>query len=231
MGRWDDKTTFKFVAAYLKHECLWNTNSDLYKNKALKADAIYDLDQTMGIRDFHEKQIKIKIKSIRSTYCQELKKIKESELSGTSPYIYVPTLKWFSMLHKCLNNLKPESTAVANENNLKTEDVLAWEFPDEITETEVEIKSKLIERQAVKRKHHGDDKTTLKLNNIKDASTNSLREDEFDMFGKLIATQLKSLPLMLALEAEENIQSLMTKIRRKHLKRTSTTNYASDESS
>lgn len=81
MGRWDDKTTFKFVAAYLKHECLWNTNSDLYKNKALKADAIYDLDQTMGIRDFHEKEIKIKIKSIR--YIQFLHIFVYTKLNST----------------------------------------------------------------------------------------------------------------------------------------------------
>lgn len=46
-------------------------------------------------------------------------------------------------------------------------------------------------------------------------------ENEFEIFGKHIGLQLKSLPLLLALEAQEYIQLYMNKIRREHLQKTS----------
>lgn len=63
--RWSEDTTTKFVEHYLKHECLWNIKSDAYKNKQIKNSAYEDLEKTMNISGFKEKEIKSKIKNLR----------------------------------------------------------------------------------------------------------------------------------------------------------------------
>lgn len=63
--RWNEDTTLKFVGYYLQHECLWNVKSELYKNKQSKQSAYVNLENEMDIPGFREKEIKMKIKSIR----------------------------------------------------------------------------------------------------------------------------------------------------------------------
>lgn len=48
-------------------------------------------------------------------------------------------------------------------------------------------------------------------------TTNSVVENEFEVFGKHVGLQLKSLPLLSALEAQEHIQLYLNRIRRQHL--------------
>lgn len=48
-------------------------------------------------------------------------------------------------------------------------------------------------------------------------STVGVEENEFEVFGKHVGLQLKSLPLLLALEAQENIQVYLNRVRRQHL--------------
>lgn len=50
--------------------------------------------------------------------------------------------------------------------------------------------------------------------------TNSTAEDEFEAFGKHVAVQLKSLPLIMALDVQEHIQLYLNRVRREHLKNT-----------
>lgn len=66
--RWSEETTLKFVSKYLEHECLWNIKSPHYKNKQMKQSAYMELENTMNIPGFGEKEIKLKIKNIRLVY-------------------------------------------------------------------------------------------------------------------------------------------------------------------
>ncbi|XP_050684976.1 uncharacterized protein LOC126979606 [Leptidea sinapis] len=60
----------------------------------------------VAIANFGVKEVETKIKSIRSTYAQELKKIKDSSKCGSgTDDIYKPTIKWFDMLHQALNSV------------------------------------------------------------------------------------------------------------------------------
>lgn len=109
MSRWNEDTTFQFVSEYLKYEALWNVKSELYKNRQAKQAAYANLEETMNIPGFTQKEIKIKIKNIRSTYSQELKKIKESMKSGAgTDSVYTPSLKWFRMADDTLRNIQSE---------------------------------------------------------------------------------------------------------------------------
>lgn len=44
------------------------------------------------------------------------------------------------------------------------------------------------------------------LKEIIDSNNSTVEETEFEVFGKYVGLQLKSLPLLLALEAQEQIQ-------------------------
>jgi len=55
-------------------------------------------------------------------------------------------------------------------------------------------------------------------------AVNSPVEDEFEVFGKHIGLQLQSMPLLLALEAQEHIQVYLNRLRRQHLQNSSDQN-------
>lgn len=62
------------------------------------------------------------------------------------------------------------------------------------------------------------------LKEIANTTNSTVEENEFEIFGKHIGLQLKSLPLLLALEAQEHIQLYLNKIRRQHLQNASELN-------
>lgn len=104
--RWSEHETHQFVKIYLRHECLWNPMQPDYrsKGKRLKAyrDIIAAFNDTTGIL-LNETELKIKIKNLRSTYSQEVSKIKQR----SSPnWTYTPNMKWFGEWHKCFSVLK-----------------------------------------------------------------------------------------------------------------------------
>lgn len=55
------------------------------------------------------------------------------------------------------------------------------------------------------------------LKQISETANCSHEENEFDVFGKHVALQLKSMPLLLALDAQEHIQMFLNRTRRQHL--------------
>lgn len=62
------------------------------------------------------------------------------------------------------------------------------------------------------------------LKEIADITNFTVEENEFEVFGKHISLQLKSLPLLLALEAQEHIQLYINRIRRQHFQNASEQN-------
>lgn len=86
--RWSEETTFKFVSEYVEHECLWNIKSPNYKNKQMKQSAYLDLEKTMNIPGFGEKEIKLKIKNIRLVLFLFILSISEAYLLLLLTYYY-----------------------------------------------------------------------------------------------------------------------------------------------
>lgn len=62
------------------------------------------------------------------------------------------------------------------------------------------------------------------LKEIADGTNLTVEENEFEVFGKHVGLQLKSLPLLLALEAQEHIQLYINRIRRQHIQNASVLN-------
>lgn len=74
MARWGDEKTFIFISLYRELPCLWNVSSPLYKNKIARENAYESLLEQMHDPNLNTKFIKNKMKNLRSTYHQELKK-------------------------------------------------------------------------------------------------------------------------------------------------------------
>ncbi|KAJ8710760.1 hypothetical protein PYW08_009275 [Mythimna loreyi] len=215
-GKWSEDITIKFVGEYVAHECLWNTKHPLNKNKIARLSAYRDIANKMNLPNIGEREIVVKIKNIRSTYCQEFKKIKESKLSGSGDY--VPSLKWFYILDPIMrkdDGLENTDDNVGNTSfqndsyNGGTVSQNNIEEPAENTLTEIEQprtlkKRRLQELESLLTKV----KEVCALNNAP-----PLEEHEFDIFGRSVAAQLKMLPLEKALQAQHYIQSYLTELR------------------
>ena len=72
--KWDCAVTIAFIQEYKVHECLWNFKSPVYKNKHMREAAYQEIVREMNIDGFGVPEVKNKIKNLRSTYAQELKK-------------------------------------------------------------------------------------------------------------------------------------------------------------
>lgn len=119
MSRWNEDTTLRFVREYRERECLWNTRTNIYKNKQAREGAYKEIEKIMGIEGFGVPEIKNKIKALRSTYSQEKKKIKVSKKKGTgSDDVYVPHVKWYKEMNEFLHCLEDNKRPM--ENNLIT---------------------------------------------------------------------------------------------------------------
>lgn len=104
--RWQSNLTLQFVRTYLKYECLWNPKHRDYQNRKKKEEA-YKL-VVHDLKDFIKldvNRVKFKIKSLRTTYRQEVDKILRK---STDPdHIYESTLIWFRAMDDCLKDIVP----------------------------------------------------------------------------------------------------------------------------
>lgn len=90
-----------FIDIYRKHKCLWKVKHSTYSNKALRTKAyqeLLDLYKTVE-EDATVETVKHKINNMRSAFRKELKKVKSSKRTGTSPDdIYIPSLWYYDSL-------------------------------------------------------------------------------------------------------------------------------------
>lgn len=97
----DNEMVMRFIRSYRENQCLWDFNSPAYKNKAARDLAYESLVCAMDLPGLTVTDVKNKIKNIRSTYCQELKKIQTAAMLGRDPY--VPSVFWFKELDSFLH--------------------------------------------------------------------------------------------------------------------------------
>ncbi|XP_022162352.1 uncharacterized protein LOC111028123 [Myzus persicae] len=91
----------EFHEVYRRHPALWNTKSDLSKNKHLKKLGIEDLIKLCQgkCNGADEAFVKGKINNLRTAYRRELNKVRLSKSTGSSADdIYVPSLWYFDLM-------------------------------------------------------------------------------------------------------------------------------------
>lgn len=108
----DNDMVLRFVRSYRENQCLWDFNSPTYKNKSARDEAYERLVLDMDMPGLTVLDVKNKIKNIRSTYCQELKKIQTAKMLGREPY--VPSVFWFKELDSFLHSNTTPRTDLAD---------------------------------------------------------------------------------------------------------------------
>lgn len=107
--KFNDEMVLRFIRAYRESSCLWDFQSPDYKNRDIRDAAYQHLVDIMDLPGFTVADVKNKIKNIRSTYCQELKKIQNCKILGKIPH--VPTCIWFKEVDSFLHcNTTPRET-------------------------------------------------------------------------------------------------------------------------
>lgn len=108
--RFTPEQTLQLVMLYREHECLWNFNSDDYKNVDLRKNALIQMCSDLNIKGFTVEDLKIKIKTIRSTYCIELAKI---EKTLDSDNVYRPRVIWFDAINSFIRDVTMKKRRVS----------------------------------------------------------------------------------------------------------------------
>ncbi|XP_046675639.1 uncharacterized protein LOC124364308 isoform X2 [Homalodisca vitripennis] len=259
----DNEMVLRFIRNYRENQCLWDFSSPAYKNKAARDEAYERLVAAMDLPGLTVLDVKNKIKNIRSTYCQELKKIQTARMLGREPY--VPSVFWFKDLDSFLHSNTTPRTEVADKkvpkyltkfHNLPPQSAPPTDFyyqqcpsveetnhsfpepPDgelplfvqqssvvSLAEDPEPAHSEVSEPQPKRRRRdRGDDdladqmRDAMKhLKNITSLLTSS--EDEFELFGRSVALQLKKMSLCTALTVQAKIQHLLSQYRISDIKR------------
>ncbi|KAI4455587.1 hypothetical protein MML48_9g00001466 [Holotrichia oblita] len=237
-NKWkNEDTTIKFVEYYREHECLWNVSLPIYKNKQPRESAIQKIVEAMNIPDFKTHDVKNKIKNLKSTYNQELIKIRKSEHSGMGTEdCYKPKIKWFAAMHGFIKfvDKKRESYSNLDEEQLipndqsQTQEV---QQPNQYSQDEVQetaqndnFHAPRVQPTPKRPKVSKRLKEVASCVNELKSLAGSLQlaeqpEDEFAIFGQSVAAQLKKMPLGEAICAQEEIQALLTRYRLRHINR------------
>ncbi|XP_075211005.1 uncharacterized protein LOC142318318 [Lycorma delicatula] len=106
----------KFTKLYRDKECLWNIESPNYKNREARNKALKKISEEMAIQGFGPREVAQKIKNLRSTYNQEIKKIENSKTSMLSEDVYKPKVPWFETMHEMFLKLNTLETSATGNN-------------------------------------------------------------------------------------------------------------------
>ncbi|VVC41783.1 MADF domain [Cinara cedri] len=104
--RLNEKMTLRFVELYRDQRLLWDKEHEAYNKRTDRLRAYRRIADGMAVDGLGVPEVASKIKNIRSTYLQELKKIKDSahrhlvlsEEDGDAASPYVPKLAWFPII-------------------------------------------------------------------------------------------------------------------------------------
>lgn len=111
--KFNDEMIMRFIRAYKAASCLWDISLPGYRDREQRNAMYQYLVDVMNIPGFTVNDVKNKIKNIRSTYCQELKKIQQHKTFGLEPY--VPTNVWFAEFDEFMSpNIRPRDTQQTN---------------------------------------------------------------------------------------------------------------------
>ncbi|XP_047031103.1 uncharacterized protein LOC124638248 [Helicoverpa zea] len=180
----------RLVGIYRDYDCLWNMNHELYRDNEARQAAYKEILQKLDIKDLTVKDIPNKIKNLRSSYYQELKRIKRHARINDTPY--QPKLMWFAALDEFLRPFRAERSLLRKLNVTKKS--------ENSSKNENEVQMKTVAERI--------------------PTAGPQLEDEFDNFGKYIASSLRAMPpefsIIAKTELQKTISDLQLQIIRKN---------------
>lgn len=108
----------KLTEIYKDYDCLWNVTHSLYNNRAARRNAYKQILKKLNIPNLTVKDIPNKIKNLRSSYYQEIKRIRSSVRSGASKdSVYKPRVSWFTIADGFLSAFRYERNLFPKVSN------------------------------------------------------------------------------------------------------------------
>ncbi|XP_068752661.1 uncharacterized protein [Montipora capricornis] len=203
---WPDRVVTLLLEAVREKESLWNTKSEAYKNRNVKKAQYEEVLQVIKeeLPDVDLASLKGKIQSLRTFYREEVRKIKKSQGTGSGASdVYVSKWKFFdecSFLDEVIYSNRQVFTNVRDEDSSpgpggEEEQLANYDNADTESESNVSVKSAST-TYTTKRKRSDDnpllESATSALNQLaKNAA--SAPEDEWDIFGKDVASSIRHL--------------------------------------
>ncbi|KAK5648199.1 hypothetical protein RI129_003091 [Pyrocoelia pectoralis] len=202
--KWSDELNLRFVELYKEHRCLWDQLDDLYKNKNARGTALVSIAESLNITGFGAAEVK-------------------STKSGCgSADVYVPSLKWFSVMKEVMSKgtLKRDTKStlmLMNPHQLRyrltRKQTLQKKTQDDqqTTSAEYQPKKKFKPRSKIQQIAS----TARELKTLSESISRSEpgKEDEWDIYGRSVAAQLKRMSTTQALTAQMEINNVLTKCR------------------
>lgn len=96
----------QLVELYKEYDCLWDMNHEYYRDKGARQTAYKEITKKLNIPNLRDTDIPNKIKNLRSSYYQEIKKIRRSIRLGGS--VYKPKVTWFPTVDGFLRPFRHE---------------------------------------------------------------------------------------------------------------------------
>ncbi|CAI6353694.1 unnamed protein product [Macrosiphum euphorbiae] len=98
--KFNDSETTRFLELYSMENLLYDPSLEEYRDRDLRAAAAMRISHELNIPGFGPKEVISKFKNLRSSFCQELKKISDSARSGKgTDDIYKPKIFWFDQMN------------------------------------------------------------------------------------------------------------------------------------
>ncbi|XP_053604231.1 uncharacterized protein LOC128671608 [Plodia interpunctella] len=227
--RWSDEETKNLIELYKSYTFLWDSSRKMYKKGQMRNYAYIDILNTMGKPGLTIRDIRCKIKNLRSAYYQEIKKRSAVENAGKE---YVSGLSWFDSFNDIMeiiqkNKKHPETEAdgdddisdgegfeiseSARENCDTTVVSIKQEFLDEMEDKDVRYCPIVSEYMDPIETNEGVNKKKRRGTYKRESNQDDL--DEFQLFANNMAEQLRNMPLDTALNLQVEVQAVIAKER------------------
>ncbi|KAE9544746.1 hypothetical protein AGLY_000288 [Aphis glycines] len=223
--RLNEKMTLQFVELYRDQRVLWDKEHEAYNKRTERLRAYRRIAEAMSVEGLGVPEVASKIKNIRSTYLQELKKIKDSaqrhlvqseEEVASSPY--VPKLLWFSILDSMIGGAAVKRLY----SSPSTADMLSIDYADESScpassnnySTPYDYNSSYASDSAdpaVKRERPSSSSSMVDEVPPAKRLMYERQQSSTELFSRYIATSLEALPPRLSVWAQKEVHDVLVK--------------------
>lgn len=122
-----DSETARFLELYHSEIVLYDTSIEEYRDHDLRMAATKRISDALKIPGFGPKEVISKFKNLRNSFCQEMKKIADSERSGAgTDDIYKPKVFWFEHMNSFIRPFvqqRPTQSNLVSEKMFETRTV------------------------------------------------------------------------------------------------------------
>lgn len=106
----------RFLELYSMEKVLYDPSLDAYCDRDLRAAAANRISRELNIPGLGPKEVIVKFKNLRSSYCQELKKISNSVRSRkNTDDIYKPKIFWFDQMNSFIHPFVQQRSTQSNQ--------------------------------------------------------------------------------------------------------------------